>query len=124
MEITTKQTLLTTKQQKAYVVMMALMGSIGNHPDSVKEGFTGYFMTLDNIKELNGSLIPEDYFKDEKSVAESVSLSDLLEEDQKQVTEVLTNLQQEARSQEDLEKKCCACFRLAGALANRVLGIE
>ncbi|MFA6397723.1 MAG: hypothetical protein WDK96_02660 [Candidatus Paceibacterota bacterium] len=52
--------------QAVYAIIAGHLFTIGNHPYLTQRGVFGYFMTIENIKEKNKSLNPEDWLKGEE----------------------------------------------------------
>lgn len=112
---------LSEKMQFVYSIAERHLAIIEVHPQSVKIGALGYFMTIENIEEKVGSLDPKDWYNNQYFNKEKVLFEDLPIEDQIKLKVVLEVLVKTSVSQDHLETKCQKCGNLGDEFGDKIL---
>jgi len=107
--------------QHLYGVAANYLFIIGSHPDHVEKGHLGYFMSVDNIKEVVKSLNPEDWYKDEVCEGKKANFTDLPTEDQWKIKELMGDITNTSVSQNHLVQKCTKCLALSLEYSDKIL---
>ncbi len=110
--------------QHVYAVATKKLWSIGSHPDHVEKGHLGYFMSLENIKEVIKSIDPQDWYKEEPYEGKLITLEDLPVEDRWKLEEVINDLTARSTCQSHLVKKCNDCMRLCMEFNDKILKLH